>query len=158
VFETIVLVSPQLNSDAILGCQFLREHGVIINFHSETFTYVRYGEAREQTFAPRAKLQGAGCSDRGEIPQTLKPRSRSPGERAILRPADCDPPHPPFRAAGNFNGLLTHPTVNDRAAAQGNRPGLRIEPGPLDPTRNQEFPDPDPRCSQLIARGVRSRE
>jgi hypothetical protein len=56
VFETIVLVSSQLNSDAILGCQFLREHGVTINFRSETFTYVRNGETREQAFAPRANM------------------------------------------------------------------------------------------------------
>lgn len=153
VFETIVLVAPQLNSDVILGCQFLREHGVTINFRSETFTYVRDGETREQMFAPRDTLQGACSSDNGEVPEPNKPRSRSPGQRPIHQPADCGTPHPPSRAADYCNGLLTQPTAYGREAAQGNRHGLRIEPGPLDPTRNQEFPDPDSRCSQLITRG-----
>jgi hypothetical protein len=153
VFETIVLVAPQLNNDAILGCQFLREHGVTINFRSEKFTYVRHGETREQPFAPRAKLQGACCGDNGEVPETSNKRSRSLGQRPYLNPADCDASHPPSRAADICNAYPTQPTVNGREAAQGNRPGLRIEPGPLDPARNQEFPDPDPMCRQLNSCG-----
>jgi hypothetical protein len=153
VFETVVFVSPQLNNDAILGCQFLREHGVTINFRSETFVYVRHGETREETFAPRAKLQGACCSDNVEVPESNDTQYRLPGQRPYLSTADCNIPPSPSRAADNCNVYPTQPTVNDREAAQGHRPGLRIEPGPLDPTRNQEFPDPDPRSSQLIARG-----
>jgi hypothetical protein len=39
VFETILLVLPQLNNDAIFGCQFLRENAVIIDFNTGMFTY-----------------------------------------------------------------------------------------------------------------------
>jgi hypothetical protein len=94
VFETIILVSSQLNSDAIFGCQFLSEHGVTINFRSETFTYVRNGETREQAFAPRAHMQGTCCSDNGDVPKPNKLRARSPGQQPILPSADCDKTHP----------------------------------------------------------------
>jgi hypothetical protein len=94
VFETIVLVSSQVNIDAILGCQFLRENGVTINFRSETFTYVRNGETREQAFSPRARMQGNCCSDNGEVPKPNEQIARSPGQRPILPSSDCDKPHP----------------------------------------------------------------
>jgi hypothetical protein len=128
VFETIVLVAPQLNNDAILCCQFLTEHGVTINFHSETFTYVRHGEIREQTFAPRAKLQGACGSDNGEVPETSNKGSRSLGQRPYLNPADCDTSHPPSRAADSCNAYPTQPTVNSREAAQATGPVFGSNP------------------------------
>jgi hypothetical protein len=67
VFETILVVSPQLNNGTIFDCQFLRENGVTIDFNSGKFTaYVRGGMTRERIFATRAALQGAYSNDSGE--------------------------------------------------------------------------------------------
>jgi hypothetical protein len=156
VFETIVFVSSQLNNDAILGCQFLRESGVTINFGSETFTYVRHGETREQKFAPRAPLQGACCNDNGEVPEPNDTRYRLPGQRPYNSSADCNTPPSPSRAADSCTAYPTQPTVSGGTAAQCKRHGLRIEPGPRDSARNQEFPSHDPKCRQLNPR-VRGR-
>ena len=141
VFETIFLVSPQLNNDAILGCQFLREHGVTIDFSSDMFSYVRDGETRQRTFATRAIVQGA-CR-----------RDKSTGQRPNPQSADYDTTPPLSRAADCCSRSQTQPTVRGSEPTQGARPGLWIEPGPLDPERNQEFPDPDPKRCQLNSRG-----
>ena len=141
VFETIFLVSPQLNNDAILGCQFLREHGVTIDFSSDTFSYVRDGETRRRTFATRVIVQGA-CR-----------RDKSTGQRPNPQSADYDTTPPLLRAADCCNGSQTQPTASSSEPTQGARHGRWIEPGPLDPERNQEFPDPDPKSCQSISRG-----
>jgi hypothetical protein len=97
VFETILLVSPQLNNDAIFGCHFLRENGVTIGFNSGKFSYVRGGVTREWIFAPRAALQGACSNDSGEIREPYNIQSTLAGQRLYSLSADCaNPlPHPP---------------------------------------------------------------
>jgi hypothetical protein len=49
-FESVFLISSQLTNEAIIGCQFLMEYGVRINFDSGTFSYVRKGTLKEQAF------------------------------------------------------------------------------------------------------------
>jgi hypothetical protein len=86
VFETILLVSPQLNNDAIFGCQFLRKNGVTIDFNSGKFTaYVRGGMTRERIFALRAALQGAYSNDSGEPKESYNPQSTLAGQRLYSR-------------------------------------------------------------------------
>jgi hypothetical protein len=153
VFETIFLISPQLNNDAILGCQFLREHGVSINFSSETFEYVRNGVTRERVFAPKATMQGACSNDSGGVIERRHPEGTSTGPQIHPTPVDCGESPSRSKAADSCNGSLNPPTVSGREASHRLRHGLRIEPGPLDPARNQEFPDPDPTKRQMSARG-----
>jgi hypothetical protein len=40
LFESVFMVSFQLTSEAIIGCQFLKEYDVSINFDRGTFIYV----------------------------------------------------------------------------------------------------------------------
>jgi hypothetical protein len=39
-FESVFMVSSQLTNESIIGCQFLKEYGVSINFDRGTFSYV----------------------------------------------------------------------------------------------------------------------
>jgi hypothetical protein len=60
-FEAVFLVAPQLNSDVILGCNFMREHGMQLRFDSGMLEYVRQGQTKRQAF----EIQKA--KERGEV-------------------------------------------------------------------------------------------
>jgi hypothetical protein len=153
MFEAIFLVSPQLNNDAILGCQFLREHGVSINFSSETFEYVRNGVTRARAFAPKAKLQNVCSNDDVEVPEPNYRECKSADQLPLAPPAGGDDPLSLSKAADCCKDPLnTHPEIGSEETYSV-RHGLRIEKGQLDPARNQEFPDLDPQECQLISRG-----
>jgi hypothetical protein len=152
VFETILLISPQLNNDAIFGCQFLREHGGTIDFNSEKFTYVCDGTTGEQTFAPGATLHGA-CNASGEFKESGNIRPTKAGHRPYSQTAEGANPSPRSIAVAYCNGSVPHPTIYGRKATQCTRPDLRIDPEPLDLERNQEFPDPVAKCDQSSPTG-----
>jgi hypothetical protein len=57
LFEGIFMVSPQLANDAIIGCQFLREYGVGIDFKKSSFCYAKNGEPREHLFHQKSGPQ-----------------------------------------------------------------------------------------------------
>ena len=50
IFEGVFMISPQLTSEAIIGCQLLKEYGTNINFERGTISYAREGCFREQLF------------------------------------------------------------------------------------------------------------
>jgi hypothetical protein len=49
-FETHFLISPQLINEAILGCQFMRDCGIGLNFETEKLTYVIGNQIIERPF------------------------------------------------------------------------------------------------------------
>jgi hypothetical protein len=149
----IFLVSPQLNDDSILGCQFLREHGVSINFGSEMFEYVRNGVTRARAFAPKAKLQSVCSNDNVDVPEPNYHECKSADHPPLPPSAGCEDPLSLSKAADFCKGPLTTHTVIGSQATYSLRHDLRIEPGQLDPARNQVFPDLDPKVCQLISRG-----
>jgi hypothetical protein len=51
LFENVFMISSQLTNEAIIGCQFLREYGIVIDFHKGTFSYVRGTQLREHLFS-----------------------------------------------------------------------------------------------------------
>ncbi|PNF31892.1 hypothetical protein B7P43_G07950, partial [Cryptotermes secundus] len=62
LFEAVFLVAPQLNSDVILGCNFMKEHEVQLNFGSGILEYKRRGQIRSHRFEnpetdPQTKAQ-----------------------------------------------------------------------------------------------------
>jgi hypothetical protein len=58
-FESNFFISPQLINDAILvGCQFLKEYGITLDFKRGSFTYFKDGRVQEQLF-----IQPAGCQE-----------------------------------------------------------------------------------------------
>ena len=44
------MISPQLTSEAIIGCKLLKEYGININFERGSISYAREGGFREQLF------------------------------------------------------------------------------------------------------------
>jgi hypothetical protein len=77
VFESVFLITPQLTNQAILGHQFAREYGIIMNFRNNSFSYARDGKTREVSFSQRQDLieqhdetrvcEGALVGDESEI-------------------------------------------------------------------------------------------
>jgi hypothetical protein len=50
IFEGVFMISPQVTSEAIIGCQLLKEYGISINFERGSISYDRLGCFREQLF------------------------------------------------------------------------------------------------------------
>jgi hypothetical protein len=50
VFEANFFISPQLVNDAILGCQFMKDYGINLNFDKGNFSYFKGNEVKEHTF------------------------------------------------------------------------------------------------------------
>jgi hypothetical protein len=49
-FEANFFISPQLVNDAILGCQFMKDYGINLNFDKGSFSYSKDDEVKEHTF------------------------------------------------------------------------------------------------------------
>jgi hypothetical protein len=88
-FETNFFVSPQLINDAILGCQFMRDYGINLNFERGTFTYAAGGEAKEQTFYQTSAGETL-CSDRS-VKKATSPTLSSTSRLPLATPADHAP-------------------------------------------------------------------
>jgi hypothetical protein len=54
-FESVFLITPQLTSGAIIGCQLLKEYEIAINFARSKFSYVRDGIVKECSFSQRRR-------------------------------------------------------------------------------------------------------
>jgi hypothetical protein len=89
VFESVFMITAQLNNEAIIGCQFLKEYGVSINFDRGTLSYVRGGVLREQEFATKARLQNVICDDRSGTRESFLQNNPSTGQRPQPLSADC---------------------------------------------------------------------
>jgi hypothetical protein len=64
-FESVFMVSPQLANDAILGCQFLGEYGITIDFKKSNICYVRGDKLREYSYNQRSAIRCDRSEDRG---------------------------------------------------------------------------------------------
>jgi hypothetical protein len=42
-FEGVFMVSPQLNNDAIIGCQLLKDYDITLHFGKKTISYIKEG-------------------------------------------------------------------------------------------------------------------
>jgi hypothetical protein len=89
LFEVNFFISPQLINDAILGCQFMKENEVSLNFERETFSYVKEGLVKEQQFYQPAATLEVGCSDRHSRDTNALTCSYS-GQYPVIIPADCN--------------------------------------------------------------------
>jgi hypothetical protein len=49
-FEGVFMGSLQLTNDVIIGCQFLRDYSVNLDFDRVSFTYMMEGRVKEQVF------------------------------------------------------------------------------------------------------------
>jgi hypothetical protein len=81
LFESVFMISSQLTNDAIIGCQFLREYGIVIDFHKGTFSYVRGTELREHLFSSKGEPRNVRRKDQSETenPSLLNNPSRVQG-------------------------------------------------------------------------------
>ena len=116
-FEGVFMVSPQLSNDAILGCQFLREFGIIIDFKHESIKYVRGDVGREHVFAMIGTLQKVSKNVSGEVvlsnPMSAVQRTQvlSAGCNDLHKPRAVDsclilkPPQPNAAGTENCEGL-----------------------------------------------------
>jgi hypothetical protein len=50
IFGGVFMISPQLTSEAVIGCQLLKEYGINISFERGCISYARVGCFREQIF------------------------------------------------------------------------------------------------------------
>jgi hypothetical protein len=58
-FEQVFLVSSQLKNDMIIGCQFLKEFGICIDFSKGAISYVRHGVQKDHEFVTSVKVHSA---------------------------------------------------------------------------------------------------
>jgi hypothetical protein len=72
-FESVFMISYQLTNEAIIGCQFLIEYGIRINFDLGTFSYVRKGILKEHAFLTKAGLPDVNSNDRKETYYQIQP-------------------------------------------------------------------------------------
>jgi hypothetical protein len=66
LFESVFMISSQLTNDAIIGCQFLRVYGIVIDFHKGTFSYVRGTQLREHLFSSKDEPRYVRRRDQSE--------------------------------------------------------------------------------------------
>jgi hypothetical protein len=88
-FEGVFMVSPQLRNDAIIGCHFLQDYGICIDFSRGVVSYVRNDIVKEQTFVTEARIR----NEKGESKQTRVEfllKDPSTGQQPQHTPADCN--------------------------------------------------------------------
>jgi hypothetical protein len=103
---------PSLRNEAIIGCQFLREYGIIINFNKGTFSYVRGTELREHSFTTNVGLRKVISDDRRETENLFRKNNPSGGQRPEPLSADCESNFP-TRAVHSCSNPTPHQTVQE---------------------------------------------
>jgi hypothetical protein len=112
VFEEVFMVSPRLSNDAILGCQFLKEFGVTIDFKNESISYVRGEVMRHHEFTTKGTLQnGSDKNVSGKVGEVILSNTMSAVQRTQVLSADC-------------NDLLKTRTVNSCLALRPSQPNI----------------------------------
>jgi hypothetical protein len=110
VFENVFMISPQLTNEAIIGCQFLKEYCIRINFDSGIISYVQEGIMREQAFAAKAECPAVRRNERGVTGESPYPNHSSSGQRPTNPSADPERTFP-LGAVHSCSELQAHPTV-----------------------------------------------
>jgi hypothetical protein len=129
LFESVFMISSRLTSDAIIGCQFLREYGIVIDFHKGAFSYVRGTELREHLFTSKGELRNVRREDRNETekPSLLNNTSRVHGPPPL--PA-CES-NIPTSAVNSCSNPTPHHTVGAGSLRNTNKykgEGVRQDP------------------------------
>jgi hypothetical protein len=94
LFEGVFMITPQLNNEAIIGCNLLKEYGFNINFARESFSYIREGELREHLFSQRPGLQKVQSDDRSLAEDPFRKHPTPRVQRHFPKPADGQPEIP----------------------------------------------------------------
>jgi predicted aspartyl protease len=89
-FECVFMVSSQLRNDAIIGCQFLKQYGIFIDFSKGSISYVREGVLKEHEFTTMTRLQSVTSNDYGEVREIILPNTHSTVQRTQSFSANCD--------------------------------------------------------------------
>jgi hypothetical protein len=117
--EGVFTVSPQFTNDVIIGCQFLSDHGVSMDFERECFTSMMEGRVKEQVFYRSTQFREAESDIQGL--ETSYVLTHVPvGQRPNITSAGCKvtdthlkaPGHSPSRSqpavAGDYFVNVAH--------------------------------------------------
>jgi hypothetical protein len=110
LFESVFMVSSHLTNKAIIGCQFLKEYGVSINFKRGTFSYVRGAELREHSFVTNVGLKKVISDDQRVIGVPFRQNNPSRSHRPQPFSADCECNFP-TRVVNSCSDPTPHQTV-----------------------------------------------
>jgi hypothetical protein len=88
-FEQVLLVSSQLKND-IIGCQFLKEFCVCIDFYKGAISYVRHGVLKEHEFVTSVKPQSAIDNGCGQAKAAVLSKPPSTAQKPHTLLAECD--------------------------------------------------------------------
>jgi hypothetical protein len=98
------MISSQLISEAIIGCQLLKEYGINVNFEMGSINYAREGSFREQLFDqhPGQELSHEQSSEGNPVcnsnPTGQRPYSIT-ADRSYPTPSTAVVGHKPFTEA-----------------------------------------------------------
>jgi hypothetical protein len=88
-FECIFLISSQLKNEAIIGCQFLKEYGICIDFCREIISYVRGDVKKELAFVNKDRIRSARRNDPRQAREPILQNNPSAGQKPEHPSADC---------------------------------------------------------------------
>jgi hypothetical protein len=91
-FEGVFMISAQLTSEAIIGCQLLKEYGININFERGSISYARGGCFRERFFDHQLRSEVRSDGRRSEENPVRNPSPE--GQRPYNPTADRKYPTP----------------------------------------------------------------
>ena len=110
LFECIFLISSQLKNEAIIGCQFLRDYGININFCRGSIGYVRGDVQKEHAFLSEAGIRNSRSDDLGQAREIFLQNNPPAGQQPHNPSADCGNPIA-SRAAHSCSVPTAHQTV-----------------------------------------------
>lgn len=89
-FEHVFMVSSQLKEDAIVGCQFLKEFGVCIDFSKGAIRYVCNGVEREHEFVTRFKTHSVTSEGCDKVKAIVLSKTPSTTQQPQTQITECD--------------------------------------------------------------------
>jgi hypothetical protein len=86
------MVSSQLKNEAIIGCQFLQEYGICINFSRGCLTYIRDNVEKEHALATKVRLRRDKESDTRQTEEISLQKDHPITGQSTFKPtpAACD--------------------------------------------------------------------
>jgi hypothetical protein len=122
-FESVFLISSQLANEAIIGCQFLKEYGISLDFGRGIVSYVREDELKEYPFSTKEQVDTVKRRDARETERFTHPFPTT-GQRTQTRSAGFV--NRPSEPVSNCSGIQTLTPV-----AADSTEGIQLEPGIL---------------------------
>jgi hypothetical protein len=90
LFESVFMVCSQLRNEAIIGCQFLIEYGISVNFNKNVINYIRSGSIREQAFLTEVRSHSERKSSSKQIREVIPQHPPPTGRQPPRSTADCE--------------------------------------------------------------------